>query len=232
MNYNKIAIVSDIHLGSHACHCDEFAQFLEKIHKEFYDLLIINGDLFENMEIRLSKKHWNILSKLRKMSNDMKVVWVKGNHDEPSPEVVSHILGIDICDEFVFESENKKIFCLHGDVFDDFISKHPKLTSIANSIYKFMQRFSKWKWLAKFLKRNSKTFLRCKDKVKNSAIKLLRHNEYDYVCCGHVHYAEADNINSYYNSGSWTESPCTYIEISNDKIELKQFVYENIPCSI
>ena len=86
---------------------------------------------------------------------------------------------------------------------------------------KFLQRFSKWKWFAKFLKRNSKTFLRCKDKVKNSAIKLAKHEKSDFVCCGHTHFAEEGN--EYFNSGSWTENPCTYLEVNSGLIKLKTF---------
>ena len=70
----EIIVISDVHLGSDNCQCSLLLQFLKEIHHSSCEKLIINGDLFENTEHRLKKSHWAVLSKLRKMSDDMKIV--------------------------------------------------------------------------------------------------------------------------------------------------------------
>ena len=42
------------------------------------------------------------------------------------------------------------------------------------------------------------------------------------VCCGHTHVAcaRADTPVPYFNSGCWTEKPCTYLTVQNGWIEV------------
>lgn len=41
----------------------------------------------------------------------------------------------------------------------------------------------------------------------------------DLVCCGHTHFPTASG--TYFNSGSWTELPATYLLVDNGKVDLK-----------
>lgn len=102
-------IISDIHLGSDVCQAKLLISFLEKINNEnLTKQLILNGDFFDNMDFRrLKKNHWRVLSMIRKISSKIKVVLLLGNHDG-SVDVLSHLLGIDFLDEYVFDSGNKK----------------------------------------------------------------------------------------------------------------------------
>ncbi len=45
------------------------------------------------------------------------------------------------------------------------------------------------------------------------------------VCCGHTHQpaANKDLTIPYYNSGSWTELPCTYLTIAEGVVQLHRF---------
>ena len=55
--------------------------------------LILNGDVFDSIDFRrLKKSHWKVLSLLRKLSDELEIIWLCGNHDG-SAEVVSHLLG-------------------------------------------------------------------------------------------------------------------------------------------
>ena len=210
MYYKNPVIISDIHLGSENSRTDELYDFLDNL-KEI-DLLVINGDLFDSLDSRLNKKHWKILSKLRKMSDDLKLVWCVGNHDYPHPEIIGHLIGAEICDEFKFETgENNivSVICIHGHIWDDFITKHPVITYIADFIYNIAQRFDKNHNIAKWLKSSSKSFLRCKDKIKEEALQYLLNCDANIIVCGHTHFPE--NHGKYFNSGCWTEIPPSYL---------------------
>src|SRR6185437_9056133 len=99
-------IISDIHLGSDCCQAKMLEAFLENIESRS-TRLILNGDVFDSMDFRrLEKHHWRILSRLRKISDKMEVVWVVGNHDGPA-EVISHLLGLTVVNNYEFVSGGK-----------------------------------------------------------------------------------------------------------------------------
>ena len=117
---NDAIIISDIHLGSDVCESKKLFNFLESIDSKT-NRLIINGDLFDNLDFRrLKKNHWNVLSLLRTLSKDTEIIWIRGNHDGDT-EIISHLIGVDFKDEYSFVSGNKIVLCLHGDKFDDLI---------------------------------------------------------------------------------------------------------------
>jgi len=216
-------IISDIHIGAANCQAKLLVDFLDKIHKQeiITKRLILNGDVFENFDLRLHKWHWKILSIIRSISDLTEVIWVRGNHDSHGPALfIAHLIGAEYCDEYTFESNGKQILCIHGDIFDKFITEHPIITWVADCCYWLLQKIDNSSYLAKIAKHNSKTFLRCKDIVKASA--LTYKGKRDYVCCGHTHMAEADG--GYYNSGTWTELPSYYITVKEGLIKLVSFV--------
>jgi UDP-2,3-diacylglucosamine pyrophosphatase LpxH len=211
-------IISDLHLGSRICQTKHILEFIDSvISKE----LILNGDVFDSWDFRrLKKSEWKILSHLRKLSKKMKVIWINGNHDGPA-EIISHLLGMEVKEEYIFQSGDKKIIVLHGHQFDSFISKHPIITWGADVIYHFMQMIDPSFWMAKQAKKASKSFLRNAKKVKSKAIEYAKKKKCDIICCGHCHYPEATD--KYYNCGSWVELPEHYLEIENGNITLKEF---------
>lgn len=217
---NDAIVISDIHLGSEVTQAKTLISFLTEIENNIIKTkeLIINGDLFDSWDFRkLKKNHWKVLSLIRKLSKKIHVVWINGNHDGPA-EIISHLLGVDFFENYILKSGNKKILILHGDIFDDFIAKYPLLTKIADATYRFIQKIDKSFYLAKMAKRNSKTFLRCSEKVKHKAILYCKKQGCQMICCGHTHLPIKEEI--YLNSGCWTETPCTYLTILNGDINL------------
>ena len=216
-------VISDIHLGSDICQSKKLIKFLEDIlfGHIVCEKLIINGDLFDSWDFRkLKKNHWKVLSIIRKLSKRACVIWINGNHDGPA-EIISHLIGVNFVEEYILESKNKKILILHGDKFDNFISKYPLLTKIADEFYRFIQKIDKSFYLANLAKKSSKTFLRCSEQIKNKA-KIYAKNKADIVICSHTHLAIEDNEGSvyYYNTGSWTEKVCSFVEIKDGKVFL------------
>ena len=220
---NDAIIISDTHLGSDVCEAKQLNSFLQLVYSKT-NKLIINGDFFDNLDFRrLKKKHWDILSLLRRMSKYVEIVWIRGNHDGDA-EIISHLIGLDFLDEYTFTSGDKKILCLHGDRFDDFIYKYPNTTKLADLAYRTIQKIDK-RFLPKFIKQRSKIYLRCNENMINSSRKYAKENGADIVCLGHTHYPYIDKKEEvwYYNSGCWTEKQCSYLTVDNGEINLEYF---------
>src|SRR5262249_46473469 len=156
-------IISDLHLGSDNCQAKSLGRFLEQLADgELHTArLILNGDVFDSFDFRrLKKSHWKVLSLIRKLSDDLEIVWLCGNHDG-SAEVVSHLLGVSVQEEYLLETGGQQVLILHGHTFDDFLDDHPVLTWVGDVIYALLQRVDQTHTFAKWAKRSSKTFLRC-----------------------------------------------------------------------
>ncbi|MBA4187741.1 MAG: UDP-2,3-diacylglucosamine diphosphatase [Planctomycetaceae bacterium] len=225
-------VISDIHLGSDNCQAKYLVHFLASIRRGFTltKRLILNGDVFDSIDFRrLKKHHWGILSELRKLSDEIEVIWINGNHDGPA-EIVSHLLGVECADEIVVESGGRKVLLLHGHRFDEFISRYPFFTWIADRVYNGLQKIDKSHTFAKFAKRNSKTFLRCAQKIEADSIRYAIKRGCHVVCCGHTHHPVANTSGTvhYFNSGCWTEKPCHYLTIRDGVVALASYT-ESMP---
>src|SRR5262245_37726696 len=134
-------IVSDIHLGSANCEAKKLCDLLERIVEGELqtERLILNGDVFDSIDFRrLNKNHWKVLSLIRKLSHPAEIVWLAGNH-AGTAELLSHLLGVTVQDEYILESGRERLLILHGHVFDDFIESHPFLTWLGDAVYRVLQ---------------------------------------------------------------------------------------------
>lgn len=224
----ETVIISDVHVGSGHCESQSILSFLSYI-KDKTAKLIINGDLFESFDSYLNRSHWKILGKIKEISNDIEVIWVKGNHDTTTEaSMVSDLLGTNFHkNDYIFESGGKNILVIHGDSFDKFLAKHPILVTIADWIYEILQKLPIGRF-THFLKHKAKKYLRCHEKVEMGAKSYAKSKNCDLVCCGHVHYAEIKD--NYYNSGCWTEKEVSYLTVKEGNITLEWWkpFYNNI----
>ncbi len=220
-------ILSDLHLGSDNCQVKDLCRLLEQINdgERPTARLILNGDVFDSIDFRrLTKSHWKVLSLLRKMSNRIDIVWLCGNHDG-SAEMLAHLLGVRVLDEMVLDSGGARILILHGHIFDEFLDNHPILTWLGDQVYAFLQWIDGSHAVARFAKRRSKTFLRCARKIEEGAVRRAKARGCTAVCCGHSHHAAANTELPipYFNSGCWTELPCTYLTVMDGVVRLQTF---------
>jgi UDP-2,3-diacylglucosamine pyrophosphatase LpxH len=190
--------------------------------------LILNGDLFDSFDFRrLKKRHWKVLSLLRKMSDTLPVVWINGNHDGPA-EILSHLLGVEFRDDYVLVSGGRRILILHGHQFDNFIDNYPWTTWLADCGYRLLQWLDRSHHVARLAKRSSKIFLRCAKQIEDQSVRHARRRNCDAVCCGHTHLAQEvrREDGEYYNSGCWTERPCHYLAVNAGQVWVESFVNE------
>ena len=128
-------IISDIHLGSEVARPKAVKDLLMS-----YDFkrLILLGDIFDSLNFsRLKKEHWNLLSYIRKLSNpdnNIKVIWVEGNHDEGLSEIMSHLIGIKVFKEYYWISNGRKYLAIHGHQFDRFLNENVIISRISSFI--------------------------------------------------------------------------------------------------
>ncbi|MFO0796264.1 MAG: UDP-2,3-diacylglucosamine diphosphatase [Gemmataceae bacterium] len=220
-------VISDIHLGSANSQAKALVHFLEDVrHGRLRTRrLVLNGDVFDSIDFRrLKKHHWNVLSELRRLSDEVEITWIVGNHDGAADDI-SHLLGVEVLEDLVVESGGKRVLFLHGHRFDEFISRYPLCTWLADRVYNTLQWIDPSHRFAKFAKQQSKTFLRNAEKIFAGAVRLAEKYGCDAVCCGHTHHAgvrEAGAV-TYYNSGCWTEKPCHYLTLRAGVVELHAY---------
>lgn len=224
-------ILSDIHLGSEVSRAEKAKEALLKYD---FERLILLGDIFDDLNFnRLKKEHWGLLTYVRKLSNPKKkveVIWVEGNHDEGLSKIMSHMMGLKVYKQYMFETAGKKILTIHGHQFDRFLNENLLISNIAGYIYNLIQRFGGEKQrFARFLKKASKGWLRLTEKIAIGAIRYAHRRKVNIVICGHTHVATDKpivlNKINYYNTGCFTDIPSNYIiitekgEIVNKDIE-------------
>jgi UDP-2,3-diacylglucosamine pyrophosphatase LpxH len=228
-------VLSDLHLGSAVCQAKLLEEFLEwaVVHARE---LVINGDIFDDLNFkRLTKRHFACLKVIRRNTDrdDFKLVWVRGNHDGPA-DIISHIVGVDILDEYVYRNNSLQLLILHGDQFDTFITKNVWLTEIACRVFYFIQ-----KWMphnaARWIRRISKRFQRNSQLVERRAALYAKSRGFSYVTCGHTHLSLSSEIDGvhYFNSGTWTEAPpCPFVTVRGADIHLEFWPLANVEAPV
>lgn len=217
-------VISDLHLGSLVCQARLLEEFLEWA-VDRCRVLVINGDIFDDLNFkRLTKRHFACLRVIRRNSdrNDMKVVWVRGNHDGPA-DIISHIVGVEILDEYIFDNGKVALLILHGDQFDTIITHYPWLTTLACGLFYFIQKLMPHN-AARWIRRITKKWQRNSELIQRRASEYAASRGFSYVTCGHTHLplvAEQNGV-TYFNTGTWTEAPpCPFLVVQGSEVRLE-----------
>ncbi len=217
-------IISDLHLGSSVSQPEKVLKMLKSYS---FRKLILLGDVFEDMNFRhLSKECWELLTYIGKISKDKKVRWVIGNHDIGLSNIFGSLIDARIYESYAWQYKQEKYLAIHGHQFDRFLIDNVFLSNVATNVYNFIQRIdSEQKKLSHFLRRKSKGWLRLSEKVARGAMRFGAKRGAQYIFCGHTHRAleKHNHAITYYNSGCWTDIPCTYITIDEDEINIRYF---------
>lgn len=182
-------IISDLHMGSDLSRAGDALDFLRSI--EFRRLILL-GDMFADLNFsRLTKEHWKFLSYIRKLSNpkhDIEVVWGEGNHDHGLTEVMSHLVGIRVYQQYEWMYGGRKHLAIHGHQFDSFAIKNFRITHFGQLIFLWLQKIdSRNKRFARYLDRLNTRWLRLSAQMKS----LLRSGA---DLRGYFHWSLTDNF--------------------------------------
>lgn len=216
-------VISDLHLGSDMCQARSLEAFLLWAVGQTREL-VINGDIFDDLNFnRLTKRHFACLKIIRKNSDraDFRLTWVRGNHDGPA-DILSHVVGVAIYDQYLFDNGLARLLILHGDQFDTFITSYKLLTDVACGIFYWVQKWAPHN-AARWVRRVTKRWQRNSELVERRAIDYARQRRVANVTCGHTHLplvAERDGVR-YLNTGTWIEHPpFPFVAVRGRAVEL------------
>lgn len=226
--YFDTVIISDLHLGAEVSRAADALQFLQETD---FRRLILLGDIFADLNFRrLTKEHWKFLGYIRKLSNprhDVEVIWVEGNHDHGLSEIMSHLVGVSVFQEYEWTYAGKRHLAIHGHQFDSFAIRNFRLTHLGQLAFLWLQKIdSKNKRFARYLDRLNTRWLRLSAQVAQGALSHAKKGGAERIFCGHTHVPlalERDGV-EYYNSGAWVDLRCTYITISLEGVQIHEYV--------
>jgi UDP-2,3-diacylglucosamine pyrophosphatase LpxH len=220
-------ILSDLHLGSELSRARDARHMLED---NCFRRLILLGDIFSDLNFRrLSKEHWKFLGCIRKLSNPkrgIEVIWVEGNHDKGLSDIMSHLVGVRVYQEYSWVYGGLRHLAIHGHQFDGFILNNYVFSNLLSAVHLQIQKVDfERKRLSRFVDRFNTRWLRLSLKVESGALAHARLRHADRIFCGHTHVAverEYDGI-GYYNTGGWTDSGPTYITVSGEGVRIHEY---------
>jgi UDP-2,3-diacylglucosamine pyrophosphatase LpxH len=220
-------ILSDLHLGSEVSRAKAAVHMLKGI---AFRRLILLGDIFCDLNFRrLKKEHWHFLSHIRKLSNPkrgVEVVWVEGNHDHGLSEVMSHLVGIEVYQEYEWWFSGIRHLAIHGHQFDRFVVNNRFVSNVFTAVHEYLQKLSFGKKrVVGFLERFDTVWLRLSDKVAAGALAHAEQHNVNRIFCGHTHEAmrATQGVIEYFNTGSWTQPAATYIAIDEKGVNIHEY---------
>lgn len=221
--------ISDVHLGSPGCQAGRLADFLQAHDCE---QLFLVGDIFDGWKMR-ARFYWTpeqsrviraIIAKARRRT---RVCYLTGNHDDFMRQFIASELPfgkIHFAHEVVHTTaDGRRLLVLHGDVFDDVITRMPRLAHAGDRAYNLLIAANALvnRARASFGLPGLHLAGTTKDVVK-TAVQLLcgvdmrmqgrcERAGLQGVVCGHTHHPEIRDLGegiTYYNCGDWVDS-CT-----------------------
>jgi UDP-2,3-diacylglucosamine pyrophosphatase LpxH len=230
--------ISDTHLGTPGAQAQSLLHFLKYTRSEY---LYLVGDIVDGWQL---KKRWywpqshnDVIQKLlRKARHGTKVYFVPGNHDEAARDYHGMKFGeIQIESEFFhYTADGKKLWVVHGDMFDGVMQHARWLAYLGDHAYGFLLKANRWfnflrgvfnlpYWsLSQYLKLKVKSAVSLISAFEHVMVTETRRRGCDGIVCGHIHMPELRYIDGilYANDGDWVESISALVEHSDGRLEL------------
>jgi UDP-2,3-diacylglucosamine pyrophosphatase LpxH len=230
--------ISDLHLGTPGCQAHALLDFLKHVESEH---LFLVGDIIDGWQLRRSwywpQAHNDVVQKLlRKARKGTRVIFIPGNHDEFARRYVDHNFGgVDVAEEWIHETaDGRKLWIIHGDLFDGVIQCAKWLAHVGDSLYEFTLKLNRYLnslrarlglpyWsLSKYLKHKVKRAVSYVGDFEAAVAREARKRGVHGVVCGHIHHAELREIDGllYANDGDWVESLTALVEHADGRLEI------------
>ncbi|MCP4873691.1 MAG: hypothetical protein GY898_33815 [Proteobacteria bacterium] len=146
----KVYFVSDLHMGD-GSHGDVFGNkdgpflaFLDEVERHGQALVIL-GDALDFDQAwyfsRIVRAHPEVISRLTRLTDQMRVIYVYGNHD-PDILLFRDILKWQLCDKVVIDGH---ILAVHGYEFDSYVGEKFEESSVMTKVSHLYERiFRTW----------------------------------------------------------------------------------------
>lgn len=187
------------------------------------DKVIINGDFWDyywtTFNLFINSK-WNQLFPLLKAKNTL---YLYGNHDTPNwCNERTSLFSSKQNRKVTLKVGKKKLIITHGDIFspgfDNFVAIYPAL------VEKGSQTFTSFESIGRTLLGEHFALGKLSNlRMRRFSRKYLQTNE--ILVCGHSHNLEYSPNQHYINLGTIDFGMGQYLEINNDKIDLKNEKY-------
>lgn len=216
----ELAVLSDIHLGSLACHADELLSYLSSIKPK---RLVLNGNIIDDQELSkgyFPSSHMKVIKKIIGMAaQGTEVLYVTANGDKNIQKLNEFSIGkLNIVNKLVLQLDGKNAWFFHGDILDCSISKIRWLSKLGiknHNVLAILNNIHKWilfKTKREPLPKTEKTKQDYNTCFENYVVDMAISNTYDYVICGHLqeqkkkyHHTEKGKC-TYLNSGDWVKN--------------------------
>jgi len=240
-NFYKTIVLSDIHLGTEGSKAKEVTWFLKH---NICEKLILNGDIIDGWQLKKSgrwkNKHTKFFKRVLKMIDDhgTEVIYLRGNHDDFLDQIIPMQLGkISVQRDCFIESGDKKLYVIHGDVFDSITTNLKWIAKLGDIGYTFLlwlnQRYNKYRErrglpyysLSQAVKSKVKSAISYIQDYEEQLAIMARIKKCDGIICGHIHQPALKTIDGilYMNSGDWVESLTALVETREGEWKIVSF---------
>ena len=238
----RAVFVSDLHLGSAACHTERIRRFLYHIECEY---LYLVGDIVDvwvgAQSWKWKQAHTNVIRTiLGKAKGGCQVRYTPGNHDGLCRKLCGAELGnIRIDHSFVHDmADGRRLLVVHGDIYDRTVTAFKPLAWIGAWCYEFLTVTGAWLNavfggrgagsldLAARAKKSVKSFSEYFGNFQERITVDARRQGFDGVVCGHVHgplIAHHECGALYANTGDWVSHCTALVEHWDGRLELVQW---------
>lgn len=230
--------ISDTHLGTPGARAGALLHFLKYTRS---DTLYLVGDIVDGWQLKKRfywpQEHNDVIQKLlRKARHGTQVIYIPGNHDEAA----RHYIGFNFGEVAIKEDDihvtagGKRLWVVHGDLFDNVIQHARWLAYIGDRAYVVLLRLNRWVnivrtmlkmpyWsLSQYLKHRVKSAVSFISAFETAMLTEARRRACDGVVCGHIHKPEMRDVDGllYLNDGDWVESLSALVEHHDGRLEL------------
>jgi len=233
----RAIFISDAHLGCKYAHADALLAFLRN-HQPQY--LYIVGDFIDGWRLRKNWYWTDAYTFLFKRIVDLmrqgtRVYYTPGNHDEFLRSFAENLGSIQLADEFVHvTADRRRLLVTHGDKFDAVVLNARWLSLLGdvgynlllgmNVVFNGLRRrlgFGYWS-LSAAIKRRVKQATSFIGKFEEAVTRYAAQRGCSGVVCGHIHTPRITRHRGvdYYNTGDWVESCTALVEYSDGSLEL------------
>lgn len=241
-NYYKTIFISDLHLGSKGCQGPVLNDFLKHNHA---DEIYLVGDIIDLWKLRNGKWYWpnshtSVIRRILQKSKDgTKIHYILGNHDETfrlwAKDYDLKFGNLSIKNDAIYETvKGKRLYIVHGDVFDTIIQFNRWMYILGDHAYEFALWFNKqfntirkilklpyWS-LSKWLKHNVKEAVSYLQDYERTIIKYCKKHNFDGVVCGHIHTPSIKTVDNiiFMNDGDFVENCSALVETRDGEFKI------------
>ena len=175
---------------------------------------------------------------LRLKDEGVRVIYLRGNHDDFLDRLVPfEFMGIPVVKDYLLESNGKRYYIVHGDIFDVVTTKLKVLAYLGDKGYSFIMwinhhynKYRAWRGLeyysfSKRVKGAFKTAVSFISTYEDQLSEVAKIQKCDGIICGHIHAPANKMIGDvhYLNSGDWVESLTGLVEHTDGRWEVVDY---------